>query len=265
MKKMTLILIATCLLLPVGQLLAKKPVCPSPHPSCDGDDETPLPVTEVDNFAKFTGFVTESEFAAEPSWDLEDGLPRLCLVSVIQENDGQVNYECDSGGRISINFSGWVETSGRESGYCDLLDTTKNTTEQKFREFTPTRYWYRNNAACDPGPDGCNIRIAQWVFRGQRRGPGTDTGDTHQYFNLGDDYGLNDIGLIRIVAFAKLTRLEDDGNVYSVDQDMNLQDFQVEFVAAGKNKSLAVCRVQQPDNFTLGQAQLNTQAIIPPP
>ncbi len=263
-KIMTLLLIAVCVLLPAGQLLAKKPVCPGPHQSCDGDGDQ-LPVTEVDNLALFSGLVSESRFANDANWHLSDTeFPRYCVVSIIQENDGQVHYECDDGGKITVHFTGWIETSGRDARYCDLLDYNSNTSLLRFREFTPTRYWYRNNAACDLGPGGCNIRIAQWVFRGQRRGPGTDTGNTHQYFKPEgvDDYGLKDVGLIRIVAFAKLDPLVLDGNVYSIDQIMQLQNFQVEFVEAGKNKTLAVCRVEAND-FGLGEALLNT-AVVPP-
>ena len=131
-----------------------------------------------------------------------------------------------------------------------MLDISKNS-EQEFREFTPTRYWYRNDGECVPG-GVCEIRISQISFRGQRRGPGTDTGDTHQYFDL-DEYELGDVGKISIRTCAQLAPLEDEGNVFTVGHPINLQYIAVDFRAAGKNKTVASCRIDYPVG-----AQLNT-------
>ena len=220
-------------------------------------NQTPRPVTEVDNTAQYFGDIFEVSTTSVENSDLLE-FPRNCEVEIIQSNNGMVHYECVAGGLISINYSGWylVGDTG-EQGYCDLLDIDHPDSEPKFREFTPTRYWYRNDGECLP--EGvCEIRISQISFRGKRRGPGTETGDTHQYFDLGEygENGLGDVGRISIRTWAQLAPLEDEGNVFTVGHLMDLQYIAVDFRAAGKNKTVATCRIDYP-----GGAQLNTTVL----
>jgi hypothetical protein len=214
-------------------------------------NQTPRPVTEVNNTAVYSGSISEIPTASTDTFD-PLALPRNCEVEIIQSNNGIVHYECDPGGLISINFSDWYLVGGTgEKGYCDLLDTSKNLWKQEFREFTPTRYWYRNDGECVPG-GMCEIRISQISFRGRTRGPGTDTGETHKYVGLGA-YGLEDVGRISIRTWAQLDPLEDEGNVFTVPHNIVLQYIAVDFRAAGKNKTVATCRIDYPVG-----AQLNT-------
>jgi len=252
-KKVTVIFIAACLLLPMGAIAGPDCTKHPSHPSCGGD--TPLPVTEVDNTAQHSGFIFEGATAPDTIFD-PIALPRVCEVEIVQSNKGVVHYECQPGGRVSINFSGWELVTGVQ-GYCDLLDTLKNPSQQEFREFTPTRYWYRNDSECDRTPGGvCEIRISKISFRGQRRGPGTDTGDTHKYYSLPNP--LEDIGRINIRTWAQLVPLEDEGNVFAVSQVMGLQYIEVEFRAVRTGATVAICRVEQGTDYFPEDAQLIT-------
>jgi hypothetical protein len=219
--------------------------CPS---DCDsGGGGEPLPVTMPDNTGQFGGGITEIQFGtgigvptnpinllAEP--------PRPCIAEEIQLNEGKVHHECEKGGLVIFNLSGWqnVAKNGNQ-GYCELL----NSGADIYREFTPTRFWFRNNAGCDFNKGECEVIVSAWSYNG------TETGERHQYTDL-SGYGLEDVGLISfggsaIIPTALGPSETGDANPFADAQIWDLHKVSVNFKLAGKNKTAATCQVSWAD------------------
>jgi hypothetical protein len=223
---------------------------------CDGGGGggEPLPVTMPDNMGQFGGGITETQFGtgndvATNPIDLPNAPPRYCIAEVIQLNEGKVHHECEKGGLVTFNLSGWqnVAKNGNQ-GYCDLLDSGL----EIYRQFTPTRFWFRNNAGCDFNQGNCEVNVSAWSYRG------TETGDRHKYFDLSahglEDAGLTGFGGSAIIPTALGPNETGDGNPFADAQIWDLHKVSVNFKLAGKNKTVATCQVSWADG-TLDQGE----------
>ena len=249
----------------VSTIQAKKPQCPGPHPTCDdGGGGEPFPVTTPDNTGQYSGGITESQLGTGIAIegnpiDLPEGAPpRFCLAEVIQLNEGKVHHECEKGGLVTFNLSGWqnVAKNGKQ-GYCDLLDPEHSNSALKYRQFTPTRFWFRNDAGCDFVQGECDVRVGAWSYRGD------ETGDRHQYFNLLEEFGLEDAGLTGFGGRAIIPTAVGDGNPFADEQVWDLYEVTVNFKLAGKNKTVATCQVSRADGTLESGKALFTTTPVP--
>jgi hypothetical protein len=229
-------LLALLIILASPAVLAK-PSCPG-HPSCGGGGGGGgITVTFANNYAQYN-----STGVSEPGQ-----VSRFCDGSTLSPIDGTGAYECEKGGYVQIDVLGWQNIARRgEQGYCDLL----NGSDLQFREFTPTRYWYANREGCDFDAGTCTVKVSMWSYRGP------DTPDSHNFVNLPG--GLKDIGLIGIGGIAELNAIPGEGNVFSMNQTLNIQAMTIDFAEAGKSKTLAVCQVLEGDDYNLGEIRFLT-------
>jgi hypothetical protein len=255
-------------------VMAKKPVCPGTHPTCDDDDGgTQFTVTPSINSSRYILGITEvsvdndGDPANSSDLNLNLALPRECVVGNLYPIDGSGSYECEAGGKLILgnvlkNNNGvypprkWHQIAKNgDDRYCDLLGGN----DAKFRTFSPTRFWYHNHSGCDFTEGGvCNVGVSQWVYRGTMNGGG-ETGDTHQYFDLD---GLDDIGLIGIGAQAEPQTVEGEGNIFATSPLLGMLSISVTFKLAGKNKTIAKCQATAGIDFTLGDLQFDTESTI---
>ena len=223
----------------------------STHPKCNPDSGgEPFPVTTPDNTGQYAGGgITEERFGTgipiegNPVNLPVEAPPRFCLAEVIQLIEGKVHHECEKGGLVTFNLSGWqnVAKNGKQ-GYCDLLNKEQ---APEYRQFTPTRFWFRNDAGCDFVQGECDVRVSAWSYRGD------ETGDRHQYFDLSafglEDAGLTGFGGSAIIPTAVGRTGGGDGNPFADSQTWNLYKVSVNFKLAGKNKTAATCQVSWAD------------------
>ena len=194
--------------------------------------------------------------------DLPSGAPpRLCLAEVVQLNEGKVHHECEKGGLVTFNLTGWqnVAKNGKQ-GYCDLLDPGHPNSALIYRQFTPTKFWFRNDAGCDFVKGECDVRVGAWSYRGD------ETGNRHQYFDLSavglQDAGLTGFGGSAIIPTAVGPTGGGDGNPFADLQTWNLYEVSVNFKLAGKNKTAATCQVSWADGtLSSGDAQFTTTPV----
>jgi len=260
-------LIATLAMVPIHSAFAAKPQCPGPHPSCDDGGDGQFPITIPDNTAQYGGLVTEEQLGTGTPLDTNPtdlpGLPRWCIGEGINPNDGSGAYECEKGGLVTFNVSGWrnVAKNGNQ-GYCDLLDLNHQNSNLIYRQFTPTRFWFRNNSGCDFTQGVCDVFVKAWSFRGP------ETGDRHQYFFL-DQFGLDDIGLLTFGGSAIIPTAQGpagggDGNAFADPQVWDLHTLSIKFRLAGKNKTAAICEVSWADEtLRPGDASFFTTPVFP--
>jgi len=196
------------------------------HPACGGGGGGDITVTwDVDNTAQYQGGLSEPNQS-----------PREC-VSELSAVSGTGTYECAPLGLVQINVSGsgaWTQIARRNGnqGYCALL----NTGEPKFRQFSPTRYWYGNHQGCDFTKGTCEVFASMWAYRGP------ETLWAHEYYDIA---GLDDIGLIRIGGTGTVPAVKHDGvweaNPFSENRIMNIEVLRITFQLAGKSKAIAEC------------------------
>jgi hypothetical protein len=209
-----------------------------------GGGGEPPAVSQNNVQAGWRGDVTEVTIAAGGAIVYNEPL-RNCTIGSVQQDGYYIAYECEddtqpipNGMAVEVDLTGWLPgVQTQKNGDDSICDAFIN-------QNSP--FLFRPLTEFDFRKEGTNVRVQNWAFE--------------------SDAALNfdpPVGLIRLSGFGVVDAqaADGDGNPFSDDQLINISLIRMTYVAAGKNKNLAVCEYTSP---AVNSVQFETDSPLDP-